>query len=143
MIIFGCKNYGYKVRRLAVLPLYGFLIINYQSKSLAEIFSKPSIGVKITFFGEFFDHKEIGTISGVYESAPDIKGILFAAPLPIPEHIASDVADFNFIDTEGKERCYGSSHMSSGAISSWEVKGAVPGFRCSTIGKTYRFNFGR
>ncbi len=143
MIIFSYKNYEYLTKYLAVLPLYACLSVNYQSKSLAETFSKPNIGVKITFFGGFFNHKEIGTISGVYESAPDIKGVLFAAPLPIPEPIASDVADFNFIDTEGKERCYGSSHMSSGAISSWKVKGAVPGFRCSTIGKTYRFNFGR
>jgi hypothetical protein len=143
MIIFGHKTYGYGTKYLAVLPLYSFLLMDYQSKSLAETFSKPNIGVKITFFGGFFDHKEIGTISGVYESTPDIKGVLFAAPLPIPEPIASDVADFNFIDTEGKERCYGSSHMSSGAVSSWEVKGAVPGFRCSTIGKIYRFNFGR
>jgi hypothetical protein len=143
MIYQRCKNYRHRRNFLAISMLCSLSFLYCQSKSLAEIFSKPGISVKVKFFGNFFEHKKIGAISGVYESTGDIKGVLFAAPLPIPEPIESDVASFNFIDTEGKERCYGSSSMSSGAVSIWEIKGAVPGYRCSTIGKTYRFNFGR
>jgi hypothetical protein len=141
--MFAVKRKAIKQKYFFILPLCTISLLSYQFKILAETYSKPGIGAKVTFFGNFFGYKKTGTISGVYESSPDIRGVLFAAPLPIPEPVASDVADFNFIDTEGKERCYGSSTMSSGAVSIWEIKGAVPGYRCSTIGKTYRFNFGR
>jgi hypothetical protein len=128
---------------LAFISLCIICLISFSSNSLADTFSKPGIGVKVTLFNGLFGKTAIGSISGIYKSTSNIEGILFAAPLPIPEPLASDIDSFNFVDTKGIERCYGSTSMSSGGVNVWEIKGAVPGYRCSTIGKTYSFNFGR
>jgi hypothetical protein len=127
---------------LAILPIGTILLIGLQSSALAETYSKPGISLKLTFFNGIFGATPEGGISGAYKTVSDIEGVLFPANSPQSE-TEIDNARFNFVDTKGKERCYGLSTMSSGAVSTWEVKGAVPGYKCSTVGKTYRFNFGR
>jgi hypothetical protein len=127
---------------LAVLPIATILLMGLPSSALAETFSKPGIALKLTFFNGMFGATPEGGISGTYQTASDIEGILFPARSARSETVI-DTEHFNFVDTKGKERCYGLSTMSSGAVSTWEVKGAVPGYKCSTVGKTYRFNFGR
>jgi hypothetical protein len=127
---------------LAVLPIATILLLGLPSSALAETYSKPGIDLKLTFFNGIFGPTPEGGISGTYKTASDIEGVLFPARSARSE-AEIDNAHFNFVDTKGKERCYGLSTMSSGAVSTWEVKGAIPGYKCSTVGKTYRFNFGR
>jgi hypothetical protein len=126
---------------LAVLPIGTILLISLQSSALAETYSKPGIALKSTFFNGIFGATPEGGISGTYKTVSDIEGVLFPAKSPRSE-TEIDTAHFNFVDTKGKERCYGFTTMGSGAVSQWEVKGAVPGYKCSTVGKSYRFNFG-
>ena len=127
----------------SLLPSIVFLTC-LESISLAETYSKPGLGTKVTLFNGLFGKTATGAISGKYQSKSAVEGILFDAARSTPEPLGdSDVQTFNFVDTKGKERCYGSTSMSSGGINIWEVKGAVPGYGCSTVGKTYRFNFGR
>jgi hypothetical protein len=128
---------------LISLPLGLIFLVGLQSDSLADTFSKPGIDVTVTLPNGLFGTTELGNISGSYQ-AQNTEGILFDAPQPMTGSLGeSDIAYFNFVDTKGRDRCYGSASMSSGGINIWEVKGAIPGYSCSTIGEVYRFNFGR
>jgi hypothetical protein len=128
---------------LVAFPLGLVFLVNFQSNSLADTFSKPGIGVTITLPNGLFSKPVSGNISGTYQSQ-GTEGILFDAPQVGSATLGeSDTAYFNFVDTKGPEKCYGSASISSGGVSTWEIKGAVPSYHCSTIGKSYRFNFGR
>jgi hypothetical protein len=128
---------------LASLPLCLIFLACFQSNSWADTFSKPGVGVTITLTNGLFGRTEQGDISGSYQTQ-NAEGILFAAPQATTGSLGeSDIAYFNFVDTQGQDRCYGSASLSSGGINIWEIKGAVPGYSCSTVGEVYRFNFGR
>ena len=88
-----------------------------QSNSLAETYSKQGLGVKVTIFSSLFSKTAVGAISGKYESKSGVEGILFDAFRSTPQPLGeSDIQTFNFVDTKGKERCHGSTSMSSGGI---------------------------
>lgn len=125
---------------LLSLPLSVGFLLNFQNHALAYTYSKPGIELIMTI-PNLFGKTEPGNISGNYKSK-NTNGILFDAPGPVTLG-DSDIAFFNFVDTTGQDRCYGSTSMSSGGVNIWKVKGAIPGYSCSTIGKTYRFNFGK
>jgi hypothetical protein len=127
---------------LLALPISLIFAMSLQSNSLADTFKKPGIGVTVNI-PNLFGKTEPGNISGSYK-AQSTEGILFDAPQITSSSLGeSDIAYFNFVDTKGQDRCYGSASMSSGGVNVWNVKGSVPGYRCSTVGKVYRFNFGR
>ncbi len=74
---------------------------------------------------------------GSYQVKQGVAGILI--PLDCREP-GGDSSTSRFIDTSGDERCYGQMYQdwTRGIITTWEVEGAVAGYRCSTIGQTYR-----
>jgi hypothetical protein len=129
--------------KLLSLPLSIALLLSLQPHSLADTFSKPGIEVAVTLPNGLFGQAESGNISGTYKSK-STEGILFNAPqAPSGTLGESEIAYFNFVDTKGQDRCYGFTSMSSGGVNVWKIKGAVPGYSCSAVGKVYRFNFGR
>jgi hypothetical protein len=127
---------------LLSIPLCLTFLVGVQSYSLADTFSKPGIEVTVSLPNGLFSRTEIGNISGSYK-ARNTEGILFDAPQVSSSLGESDIALFNFVDTKGQDRCYGLTSISSGGVNVWKVKGSVPGYRCSSVGKSYRFNFGR
>ena len=124
------------------LPLCFTFLVSLQSHSLAATFSKPGIGVTVSLPNGLFGRTEEGNISGNYK-ARNTEGILFDLFQASSTLGDSDTAFFNFVDTKGQHRCYGLTSISSGGLNIWKIKGAVPGYRCSSVGKIYRFNFGR
>lgn len=75
---------------------------------------------------------------GNYSVRGGVAGILYTTT---PCDFGGDVFQYKFIDTQGPERClgrmttiYGSR---KGVASRWLVDGTVPGYRCSTAGRTF------
>ena len=124
------------------LPLCVAFFVALQPYSLADTFSKPGIAVTVSLPNGLFGRTERGNISGNYQ-ARNTEGILFDSFQASSSLGDSDIAFFNFVDTKGQDRCYGLTSMSSGGLNVWKVKGAVPGYRCSGVGKVYRFDLGR
>ncbi len=83
-----------------------------------------------------------------YSVKGGVNGILYVKECSsnrIPNPLV-ETGNYRFIDTGGSkfERCYGLMTISTGAggiESVWRVKGAVYGYSCSTIGRTYTVNF--
>jgi hypothetical protein len=77
-----------------------------------------------------------GKISGTYSTKSDVSGALYQFDCGKGE----DSNYYFFIDTQGSERCYGKMINSwggrGGESTRWEVLGAVPSYKCSSVGQT-------
>jgi hypothetical protein len=53
--------------------------------------------------------------------------------------IGGDISDHKFVDVSGKERCYGQMRQvwSQKVLTIWKIEGAVSGYVCSQVGKTF------
>ena len=74
--------------------------------------------------------------SGFYRVNNGVTGNLIALDC---SGVGGDVADHEFIDTSGKERCYGQMRQvwSRKVLTIWKIEGAVSGYACSQAGKTF------
>jgi hypothetical protein len=79
-----------------------------------------------------------GEISGTYNTKSDVSGVLYEFDCGKD----GDVGTHFFIDTQGSERCYGKMINSwggrGGESTRWEVLGAVPSYKCSSVGQTLK-----
>ncbi len=80
-----------------------------------------------------------GTAQATYRVKGGSDGLIY------PDDCADNSGLARFEDTSGAERCVGAmrfdivqSGSSVFANSTWVIKGAAPGFRCSTAGQTFK-----
>lgn len=80
----------------------------------------------------------IGKVSATYRVHNGSSGVLI--PLNCSGADAEASIPHKFVDTSGKERCVGRMTSIFGynwSTTRWEIDGSVPGYFCSTVGKTF------
>ena len=109
--------------------IFGLILILIASPSFAG--DMTSKGGNLTIHTG--DHCSTKQPSGSYKFKNGRAGTL----TPVDCSLAGADGFFDkFIDTKGKERCYGrlSTFWGNKIITVWEFQGAVSGYRCSQVG---------
>jgi len=122
------------IRKSTAFAVVLLSVILTTSPSLADTIYRSKSGTLTVRYGN-----KCSTVkpSGFYRFG-SISGNLIALSC---ENIGGDWAEHKFIDTSGDERCYGLMQQSWGwatkTLTTWIIKGAVSGYRCSQSGKKF------
>jgi hypothetical protein len=111
----------------------GLLSITIASPAFAATLTSPDGSLTITWQS---GGCKTGEISGTYRTKSDVSGVLYEFDCGKD----GDVGTHFFIDTQGSERCYGKMTNSWGGRNGdeqtrWSVLGAVPSYKCSSVGQ--------
>jgi hypothetical protein len=122
---------------LASLPIAALLVMAAHSSAFADETTTSPDGT-LTMTHNHRSGCKTGRISGTYRTKSGVSGVLYE----IDCGQEGDVAHFFFMDTQGSEQCYGKMTEGwggrGGESTRWEVLGAVPGEKCSSVGQTLK-----
>jgi hypothetical protein len=124
---------GLIVKRLIIGVTVASSVLLIATPSFADTKYTSKDGNLVVQYG-----KKCSTVkpSGFYRVRNGATGNLIALDC---ESVGGDIANHKFVDVSGKERCYGQMRQiwSRKVFTVWKIEGAVSGYPCSQVGKTF------
>lgn len=130
-----------KIANLILLQTTIVVAIGFKNQACAQITSESG-NLILERLRSYPEACATGKPSDSYFVKGGVSGLLYPSKC---DGLPSGFAEYKFVDTSGTERCtgYASINFAGGrenlTIMFWEVRGAVSGYSCSTIGERYEY----
>ena len=129
-----------KLSRFIAVIIASSAVLFFQSTTFAQLVN-PSGDLKLLWLRSHQESCSTGKPHGSYSISRDMKGLLYPTDCNSPS-VGGDIGLYRFIDTNGAERCSGYMEIAFGvkkrASTTWRIINPASGYKCSTVGKTYK-----